>query len=256
MIHIVQINAFNSNFFRAVETHSKINPMPTEKEIYDAYADQYELLILREDCQNNLPEEINKIKDTRGVNIVELGVGTGRLTRFLAKYAAYIAASDLSHHMLSQAREVLEKQKLANVALCVADMRRTPYAAATADVVIAGWSFCYLAVWGEDKWKQELELGLEEANRLLCPGGVMIMLENFGTGFEIPNPPPHLNSYFEFLKANGFQSTWLRTDYQFKDLSEALQLSSFFFGEELSGKVKENEWTLLPECTGLFWKEF
>ena len=230
--------------------------MPTEKEVYDAHADQYELLILREDYQNNLPKEINKIKDTHGINIVELGAGTGRLTRFLAKNAAYIAASDLSHHMLSQARDVLEKQKLANAVLCVADMRRTPYATASADVVIAGWSFCYLAVWGEDNWKRELELGLEEANRLLRPSGVMIMLENFGTGFETPNPPLHLNGYFEFLKANGFQSSWLRTDYQFKDLSEAVRLSSFFFGEELSGKVKKYEWALLPECTGLFWKEF
>ena len=230
--------------------------MPTEKEVYDAHADQYELLILREDYQNNLPKEINKIKDTHGINVVELGAGTGRLTRFLAKDASHVAASDLSHHMLSQAKDVLVKQKLANAGLCVADMRQTPYAAASADMVIAGWSFCYLAVWGEDNWKRELELGLEEANRLLRPGGVMIMLENFGTGFENPNPPPHLNGYFEFLKANGFQSAWLRTDYQFKDLSEAIQLSSFFFGEELSGKVKKNEWMLLPECTGLFWKIF
>jgi len=228
--------------------------MPTEKEVYDAHADRYELLILREDYQNNLPKEINLIKDTHGINIVELGAGTGRLTRFLAKDAAHIAASDLSHHMLSQAKDVLEEQKLSNAVLCVADMRQTPYTAASADVIIAGWSFCYLAVWGRDDWKRELELGLEEANRLLRPGGVIIMLENFGTGFENPNPPPHLNGYFEFLKANGFQSTWLRTDYQFKDLSEAIELSSFFFGEELSGKVMENEWTLLPECTGLFWK--
>ena len=135
--------------------------MPTEKEVYDAYADQYELLILREDCQNNLPKEINKIKDIHWINIVELGAGTGRLTRFLAKDAAHVAASDLSHHMLSQARDVLEEQKLANAGLCVADMRRTPYAAASADMVIAGWSFCYLAVWGEDNWRCELELGLE-----------------------------------------------------------------------------------------------
>ena len=230
--------------------------MPTEKEVYGAYADQYELLTLREDCQNHLPKEINKIKDTRGINVVELGAGTGRLTRFLAKNAAHVAASDLSHHMLSQARDVLKEQKLANAALCAADMRRIPSATAFADMVIAGWSFCYLAVWGKDKWKQELEIGLEEVDRLLRSGGMMIILENFGTGFETPNPPPHLNSYFEFLKSNGFKFTWFRTDYQFKDLSEAVELSSFFFGEEVSVKVKENEWTLLPECTGLFWKIF
>lgn len=230
--------------------------MPTEKEVYDAHADQYELLILREDCQDNLPKEINKIKDTHGIDIVELGAGTGRLTRFLALDSANVAACDSSHHMLSQAKDILEKLEIANVTLCVSDMRRSPFAAASADMVIAGWSFCYLAVWGQDRWKQELQLGLEEANRLLRPGGVMILLENFGTGFESPNPPLHLNGYFDFLKANDFQSTWFRTDYQFQDLNEAIQHSSFFFGEELSGKVQKNEWTLLPECTGLFWKKF
>ena len=132
--------------------------MPTEKEVYDAHADQYELLILREDFQDNLPNDINQIKNTHGTNIVELGAGTGRLTRFLAKDAAYVAASDLSHHMLSQAKDVLEGQKLLNTILCVADMRQTPYAASSADMVIAGWSFCYLAVWGEEKWKRNWSL--------------------------------------------------------------------------------------------------
>ena len=57
-----------------------------------------------------------------------------------------------------------------NMNLCVADMRQTPYTPKSADMVIAGWSFCYLAVWGEDKWKKELGQGLEEAKRLLAPG--------------------------------------------------------------------------------------
>jgi hypothetical protein len=135
-------------------------------------------------------------------------------------------------------------------------MRSTPFAPTSADLVIAGWSFCYLAVWGGDAWERELERGLNEAARLLRPGGIMILLEKFGTGYQSPHPPPHLNGYFSFLSTNGFGSTWFRTDYQFKDLEEAVRLSSFFFGEELSAKVRENEWVMLPECTALFWKEF
>lgn len=230
--------------------------MPSEKEVYDAHADQYERLILREDTRNNLPKEIKQIKDIQGSTIIEFGAGTGRLTRFLAKDAAFIAASDLSHHMLFQAKGILDKNHTMNTNLCVADMRHTPYASQSADAIIAGWSFCYLAVWGADHWKKELEQGLKEVQRLLQPGGVMILFENFGTGFETPSPPAHLSDYFEFLKSNEFQSTWFRTDYQFEDLKEAVELSSFFFGEELSNQVKNNDWTLLPECTGMFWKTF
>jgi ubiquinone/menaquinone biosynthesis C-methylase UbiE len=230
--------------------------MPTEKEVYDSHADQYERLILREDCDNNLPQAINRIKNTKGLDIIELGAGTGRLTRFLAEDARSIAASDLSMHMLATARDVLQQQNTTNSAICVSDMRHTPYADHCADLIVAGWSFCYLAVWGEKKWKNELEAGLDEAKRLLRPGGVLILLENYGTGFETPNPPLHLDPYFQFLKESGFQETWIRTDYAFRSLEEALALSGFFFGEEMAAKVKKNQWTRLPECTGLLWKEF
>ena len=230
--------------------------MPTEKEVYDAHADQYERLILREDTENNLPQEINKIKDINGATIIELGAGTGRLTRFLVEDAEYVTASDLSHHMLSEAKTILKDQNAHNYNLCVANMQNTPYAPASADMIIAGWSFCYLSVWGGKNWRSELEKGIKEAQRILKPGGAIIIFENFGTGSETPNPPPHLLPYFDFLKEIGFQTSWFRTDYQFKDLDEAIELSSFFFGEELAKKVEFNKWDLLPECTAVFWKYF
>jgi ubiquinone/menaquinone biosynthesis C-methylase UbiE len=227
--------------------------MPTEKEVYDCHADQYELLILREDYEKNIPSEINKIIPFNGLNIVDLGAGTGRLTRFLAEKARRLAACDASHHMLAQAKEVLKKEMLPNAVLCVADMRYTPFESQSADLVIAGWSFCYLSVWGGDDWRREVDMGLAEARRILKPGGVMILLENYGTGYETPNPPPHLNAYFEYLKQKGFSSSWFRTDYQFSSYDEALELSGFFFGEEYASKVRENHWTILPECTGIYW---
>ena len=230
--------------------------MPTEKEVYDGHADQYERLILREDYENNIPAAIDKIKPFKLADVVELGAGTGRLTRFLADSANSVRASDLSLHMLATARDVLSQKSAHNTLLCVADMRRTPYASNCADMVIAGWSFCYLAVWGEQQWQAELEAGLAEAQRLLRPGGVLIMLENYGTGFETPSPPPHLDPYFSFLKNEGFQDTWFRTDYAFNSLEEALDLSGFFFGAEMAEKVEREQWRTLPECTGLLWKRY
>jgi len=227
--------------------------MPTEKEVYDSHANQYELLILREDYENNIPEEINRIAPIEGLNIIDLGAGTGRLTRFLAEKARQLAACDASHHMLTQASEVLKTKKTSKTLLSAADMRQTPFASHSADLVIAGWSFCYLAVWGGDNWQQEVDNGLAEVRRLLKPGGVMIVLENYGTGYESPNPPPHLNAYFEYLKQKGFSSSWFRTDFLFKSFEEALALSGFFFGEEYEAKVRKNKWTILPECTGIYW---
>ena len=171
--------------------------MPTEKEVYDSHADQYELLIKREDYLNNIPKEIDKIISIDGLNVLELGAGTGRLTRYLARKAGRLAGCDASLHMLEQAKLEITGDLPCYPILCVADMRSTPFASNSADIVIAGWSFCYLAVWGGNVWKSEVDKGLMEVKRLLKPGGIFIILENFGTGFESPNPPPHLNDYFE-----------------------------------------------------------
>ncbi len=227
--------------------------MPSEKEVYESHADQYELLIMREDYQNNIPAEINKILPVNGLDILDLGAGTGRLARLLAGQTRSLAACDASHHMLSVAKDVLKGKGSSLPLLSVSDMRRTPFASRSVDMVVAGWSFCYLAVWGGDNWQREVDQGLAEAARLLRGGGVLILLENYGTGFESPQPPPHLNAYFEYLRQKGFSATWFRTDYKFASFEEALQLSGFFFGEEYARKVRENHWIILPECTGLFW---
>ncbi|OFZ80526.1 MAG: hypothetical protein A2603_13150 [Bdellovibrionales bacterium RIFOXYD1_FULL_55_31] len=45
----------------------------------------------------------------------------------------------------------------------------------------------------------------------------------------------------------------IRTDYQFKDIEEAITLTRFFFGEAMADKVKTNRSTVLPECTGVWY---
>ena len=229
--------------------------MPTEKEVYDLHSDRYEQLVFREDYQQNIPKAIAAIRPYHDLDIIELGAGTGRLTRFLSQSARSLNTCDLSHHMLLRAAAILEPRQNRSLSLNVADMRRLPFPSDCADMAVAGWSFCYLAVWGGQDWQASLQSGLAEALRVLRPGGVVILLENYGTGFESPHPPPHLDAYFEYLKTSGFQSSWIRTDYRFESMAEAQRLSDFFFGSELAEKVSQNQWQILPEFTGVFWLE-
>lgn len=227
--------------------------MPTEKEVYQYHADWYERLILAEDYQGNIEKEIAKIRDPKGLEIIELGAGTGRLTRGLALKAKSLIASDASLHMLTKAQEILTNQNSVQPILVTADMRHNPLPAECADIVIAGWSFCYLAVWGGDHWQGEVNLGISEAMRLLKPGGHLILLESFGTGTEQPEPPAHLVNYLGYLSQKGFISSWFRTDYRFPSIDEADEVASFFFGQEMSDKIRRHHWTILPECTAIFW---
>lgn len=228
--------------------------MPTEKEVYAAHADQYERLVRREDYQNNLLAAIEEYCPLPGLDAVELGAGTGRLTRLLAPRVHFIKAFDTSAHMLAVAETSLREMYLTNWRTGVADHRQVPVEGSSADLVISGWSFCYLAVWGGPEWQSALQAGLDEIQRILRPGGMILVIESLGTGTEKPRPPEHLRPYFDWLTGAGFERGWTRTDYRFESLEEAVELSTFFFGEEMGQQVREKNWVILPECTGIWWK--
>jgi ubiquinone/menaquinone biosynthesis C-methylase UbiE len=227
--------------------------MPDHKEIYNKHAAQYELLVSREDYQQNIFRALNEIKLLEGLDVVELGAGTGRLTCMLAPVVKSIQAFDASQHMLDVAIAKLEKSGVQNWRVEVADHRNLPVADQVADIVISGWSICYIFAWHEETWRDELGKALAEMKRGLRPGGTIIILETLGTGYEMPHPLDTLAAYYAFLEEEGFSSTWIRTDYQFKSLAEAEALTRFFFGEAMAEKVVNENLIMLPECTGVWW---
>ena len=237
-----------------IQFSGTFDPMPTEKEIYRSHADRYERLVLREDYQGNILPAIERRCPLDGLDIVELGAGTGRITRLLLPYVKFIRAFDASEQMLGIAGKSLRETGLSNWEVGLADHRQVPVPDSCADLIISGWSFCYLAVWGGEDWVSALDGGLKETERILRPGGRLLILESLGTGTEVPRPPEHLEAYFDWLAESGFERDWIRTDYRFESLDEAIELSTFFFGQEMGAKVRENSWQVLPECTGIWWK--
>lgn len=225
------------------------------KEIYAHRAKDYERLVAREDYQHNLHPALDQICTLTGVDVVEMGAGTGRLTCLLAPLVNSIQAFDASQPMLDVAAAKLKKMGLGNWRVEVGDNRNLPSGAEVADVSIAGWSFGHFVGWYPDRWRAEIGYALAEMRRVLRPDGTAIILETLGTGFPTPTPPNQaLADYYAFLEQeHGFSHTWLRTDYQFASLAEAEELTRFFFGNELAGQVVENEWVILPECTGIWW---
>jgi ubiquinone/menaquinone biosynthesis C-methylase UbiE len=231
----------------------KINTVCNHKEIYSKHADQYELLVSCEDYQQNIFPALNEIRPLAGLDVVELGAGTGRLTCMLAPVVKTIRAFDASQHMLDVAVAKLGKSGLRNWRVEVADHRHLPVADQVADVAISGWSICYTAVGHEKTWRRELDKAVGEMKRVLRPGGTVIILETLGTGCDTPHPLDTLSEYYAFLGEEGFSSTWIRTDYRFESLAEAEELIRFFFGEDMAGKVVREKWVIVPECTGIWW---
>ena len=224
-----------------------------QRKIYQNDGDRYEALISREDYQGNIMKALDEIVNPDGKDILDLGAGTGRLAVMLVPRARSVRAFDASDEMLRVCRQKFEASGLSNWKVEVADHRQLPVENASADLAVSGWSVAYLVVWNPETWREELEKWLGEMKRVLRRASYIILFESLGTGNESPIELEHLKEYYPWLDEAGFQKKWIRTDYKFRSVEEAEELSRFFFGGELGDKVRENNWVVLPECTGVWW---
>jgi ubiquinone/menaquinone biosynthesis C-methylase UbiE len=229
--------------------------MPDYQEIYAMHADLYDRLVSREDHEHRILPALRHIRPLEGLDVVELGAGTGRLSSIVAPLAKSLCILDASEHMLEFAIAKLKRSGLRNWRAKVADHRILPLDDRTADLVLSGWSVCYLVIQHQECWRAVLAHALDEIERVLRPGGTIVLLETLGTGHETPQQMGILSDYYAFLETAGFVMSWIRTDYRFETLAEAEELTRFFFGEELAARVVENEWVILPECTGIWWAQ-
>jgi SAM-dependent methyltransferase len=228
--------------------------MTDTRQIYQNEAERYHALVSREDHEGNLLPAILNIDPFVGKDVIELGAGTGRLTRLIAPLVGSLIISDLSMHMLSHAVSQLKEMNFDDWYACLESHNALPFAPHSTDIVIAGWSFCYAAIYVGDNWEALLERVLAQVYSILRPKGKLILIESLGTGVEIPQAPDVLRAYLGYLDQHGFNSTWIRTDYCFKDFDEAKNLTRFFFGEAPMPMHQTSEGVIVPECTGLWWK--
>jgi ubiquinone/menaquinone biosynthesis C-methylase UbiE len=228
--------------------------MPDNKTVYAQHGNKYEALIAREDHQGNILSALRDITPLENRVVLDLGAGTGRLASLLAPLVAHVHAFDIAPDMLRVSRQKLTESGLTNWEVNIADHRQLPVEDHSADLIVSGWSVSYLAVWNPDSWRVELDKALEEMKRVLKTGSFIVLFESLGTGHESPVQLDHLKNFYSWLDQAGFQKKWIRTDYQFESLDEAVYLSRFFFGDELGDQVRQNNWIILPECTGVWWK--
>lgn len=227
--------------------------MPDHARIYRENAKTYERLISK---QKPLLSEVEAILPVAGLHIVDAGAGTGRLTASLAPSAASIVALDASEAMLAVNAAKLADLRIPDWHCIVADNRKLPLPDGSADLLTSGWSVCYLASSNHSHWQQALGEVMTEFQRLLRPGGTVLLFETMGTGVTAPEPPAFLRSYYRELEETyGFCHKVIRFDYSFDSVEEAEELTRLFFGEELAEKVVQEQWQTVPEFAGIWWKQ-
>lgn len=218
--------------------------MTDYQRIYRERAEDYQRLIAAEDAGGALLPAIAEVAP-RLDRVLDVGAGTGRISRLVAQRGAEVVAIDRSRAMLEVARRLVPGARLA-----VADAGALPVARGWASAAIAGWVFGHQRSWNPDGWQSSIARCLDEMERALAPGGVAIVIETLGTGVDTPRPSRELAEYHAWLEQErGFARRELRTDYAFASADEARALCGFFFGDTVAVHGPA-----VPECTGLWWR--
>jgi ubiquinone/menaquinone biosynthesis C-methylase UbiE len=225
--------------------------------LYTDHAGAYEVLVSHEDYLGNLPHAIQAIQPLAGQVGVEFGCGTGRVSGLLAGSVRRLHAFDFTASILQLAQQKLYLRNWKNVSLALADSRRMPVRSGWADFAIEGWAFLQIAVWNPHDWQNQLGRASAEMGRLVRPGGKLILIETLGTGESTPKVTPFFRTVYDYLESQaGFiPLDAIRTDYRFETLEQIRQVVLPLFGQEMLARLVETQagW-VLPECTGLWWR--
>src|SRR5262245_40218412 len=225
------------------------------EEVYSSQADAYHQLIAAEDVDGQLLAALERVTRLRGVRLLDLGTGTGRLPLLLADHGAQIVGLDLHHDMLRQ--NMVQRQQLGGRwQLVQGDIRHLPFPNDWADVVTAGWAIGHMLRWFGDDWQAQIGRALDEMHRVVAPGGSLIVIETLSTGSVTPTPPSegHAEYYAWREERWGFSRQTIQTDYQFASVDEAVARTEFFFGAAMADRIRAEGWARLPEWTGVWSK--
>ena len=224
------------------------------KNIYSNMACEYHRMIEYEDVDGNLYDCIDKLLTADVSRVLDIGSGTGRIPLLLSDPRFTVVGLDLYWEMLQE--NVRQRSLSAGSWLLLqGSAGALPMSPDCFDVLTAGWVLGHTCSWHLD-WQTELDIVLNEMHRVVRNQGVIIIMETLTTGSVIPSPPTaELANYYDWLENSwAFSRQEIRTDYRFPDVKEAISNTEFFFGEQLSSMIVDNNWSRVPECTGIWSK--
>jgi ubiquinone/menaquinone biosynthesis C-methylase UbiE len=230
--------------------------MPTMYEIYEKHSVEYDDLVRFEDYQGNLKNTLHKINNFTGQSIIEFGSGTGRLTKTFIEEISNVRCFDRSAHMLQKAKENLQKYQ-SKISFQELNHLDADKISEKADVVIEGWAFGHTVYNDKDNYQKTIHTLIENCERLVQPGGKVIIVETMGgTLANEPEPPGELLIEFYNLLENeyGYSKTIISTDYKFDTINDAKLIMGFFFGEWIESEIEKHNSAVIPEFTGIWSK--
>ena len=112
---------------------------------------------------------------TPAITIADLGAGEGLVSQLLARRAAHVWCIDNSPRMVEVGTELAAKNGLANLAYKLGDIEGVPLPDASVDLAILSQALHHA---------QKPQVAIDEAYRILRPGGQLLLLDLKAHSFE------------------------------------------------------------------------
>ena len=155
-----------------------------------------------------LEEAIELAQPVPGEVVLDVATGTGNTALALAPHVSRVTGLDLTPEMLNQARRVAAERGVANVEWVLGDAEELPFPDASFDLWICRAATHHF---------RHLERSLEEARRVLRPGGRVAVIDSSGPReardhlhqVELLRDPSHVrmltvDEWIDRLEAAGF----------------------------------------------------
>ncbi len=159
-------------------------------------------------------EELDRLLPHSGL-VVDVGAGDGFTAERLTTSHRTVVAVEPNGGMIRPDRPLPWTLGLA---------QELPIRTGAADGLYATWAYFFPKA-------HDVTPGLEEADRVVKPGGPIVIVDNLG-GDELTAPAPRdITTDVDFWLANGFEQSIVDTVFEYDSIEDARLLMGMFFGE-------------------------
>ncbi len=138
----------------------------------------------------------NKLGEFNAKKILDVGCGTGRLSRYLSRRGAYVTGIDFSEKAINIAKNIEFDKPITYKVQSVFDMNDEEYF----DIIFS-WGCVVIAA----KNRDELKNILDKLRKSLKPDGRVLMLEPIHQGFVHRVLDMDINEFCDVMELSGFK---------------------------------------------------
>jgi ubiquinone/menaquinone biosynthesis C-methylase UbiE len=195
----------------------------------------FELMAQAIDPEDRISLAMQNIAPIEGRVMLDVGAGVGDRTIRYACLASHVYALEPDPAALPILRCCIKSSGLSNITVVHAGAEEIPMEDSSTDVVYATWAYFF----GPGS-----EPGLREVERVVRPGGDIVVVQNYGhdeLSLFWSSKENECETWPTWFNARGFSCQVIDTIWRFRTQDETLAVLEFLWGERARSYVLKNE---------------